>query len=388
MGDAVSPRIGALCAGYAGLDMAVQAVLGGELVWYAEKDPAASKVLAHRFPGVPNLGDITEIDWAQVEPVDIVTAGFPCQDLSLAGRRAGLVEGTRSGLWFHIVKALAVLQPGLVVLENVRGLLSAKADNGLEPEPSCMGDGPDVPVLRALGAVLGDLAGLGLDAEWHGLRAADVGACHGRFRECILAWPAADSPSDRQDEGRSESAWILRRLDAPERRPGAAADAGGTGLEVGAVQPHGPQQPATERGGRDAADAASADPDSAAGRLVEQGSVASGSPQGAVLEAGRGIGRGSDTPAWGVYEPAIRRWELTIGRPAPAPTEPGTKGQPRLSPCFVEFMMGLPAGWVTDIHGITRNDQLRILGNGVVPQWGEAVLRILLERAFGWRAAA
>lgn len=50
--------------------------------------------------------------------------------------------------------------------------------------------------------------------------------------------------------------------------------------------------------------------------------------------------------------------------------------------------MGLPAGWVTDIHGITRNDQLRILGNGVVPQWGEAVLRILLERAFGWRAAA
>ena len=76
-------RIGSLCTGYGGLDLAVQAVLGGQLAWYAEVDRHACTVLAHRFPGVVNHGDIRTVDWtrvAQVAPVDLVTAGFPCQD--------------------------------------------------------------------------------------------------------------------------------------------------------------------------------------------------------------------------------------------------------------------------------------------------------------------
>jgi DNA (cytosine-5)-methyltransferase 1 len=73
-------RIGSLCSGYGGLDLAVEAVLGGHLAWYAETDRHASTVLAHRFPGVENLGDIRTVDWARVAPVDLVTAGFPCQD--------------------------------------------------------------------------------------------------------------------------------------------------------------------------------------------------------------------------------------------------------------------------------------------------------------------
>ena len=81
--------------------------------------------------------------------------------------------------------------------------------------------------------------------------------------------------------------------------------------------------------------------------------------------------------AWGPYEPAIRRWER-LTRPAPAPTEPGKNGQPRLSPAFVEWMQGLPAGWVTDVPGLTRNEQLKALGNGVVPQQAAAALRLLL----------
>jgi site-specific DNA-cytosine methylase len=85
-------------------------------------------------------------------------------------------------------------------------------------------------------------------------------------------------------------------------------------------------------------------------------------------------------PAWGPYEPAIRRWERRLGRTAPAPTEPGSKGQPRLSPAFVEFMMGLPAGWVTDVPGLSRNDQLKALGNGVVPQQAAAAVRFMLAR--------
>src|SRR5699024_4394043 len=83
---------------------------------------------------------------------------------------------------------------------------------------------------------------------------------------------------------------------------------------------------------------------------------------------------------WGDYADAIARWETVIGRAAPAPTEPGPKGNPRLSPLFVEFLMGLPAGHVTDpAIGLTRNQQLKALGNGVVPLQGAAALEWLLS---------
>jgi DNA (cytosine-5)-methyltransferase 1 len=95
-------------------------------------DKGACKILAHRFPGVPNLGDITTVDWSQVEPVDVLTGGSPCQDLSHAGKRAGMTEGTRSNLWVAMREAIAQLRPGLVVWENVRGAYSAEADSELE----------------------------------------------------------------------------------------------------------------------------------------------------------------------------------------------------------------------------------------------------------------
>jgi DNA (cytosine-5)-methyltransferase 1 len=86
----------------------------------------------------------------------------------------------------------------------------------------------------------------------------------------------------------------------------------------------------------------------------------------------------SGSEAWGPYAPPIRRWERTTGRPAPAPTELTPKGAHRLSARAVEFMMGLPAGWVTDVPGLGRNDQLKALGNGVVPQQAAHALRLLL----------
>jgi DNA (cytosine-5)-methyltransferase 1 len=76
MSAAETLRIGSLFSGYAGLDLAVQAVFGGEVVWHSEIDPAAALVLATHFPGVPNLGDITQIDWEEVPPVDILCGGF------------------------------------------------------------------------------------------------------------------------------------------------------------------------------------------------------------------------------------------------------------------------------------------------------------------------
>ena len=82
-------------------------------------------------------------------------------------------------------------------------------------------------------------------------------------------------------------------------------------------------------------------------------------------------------PAWGAYEAAVRRWERAIGRLAPAPTELAPKGGQRLSPRFVEWMMGLPAGWVTDVPGLNRNGQLKALGNGVVPQQALVALQMI-----------
>lgn len=86
---------------------------------------------------------------------------------------------------------------------------------------------------------------------------------------------------------------------------------------------------------------------------------------------------------WGDFATAIKRWEQAT-RTAPAPTEWTGKGTPRLAAAFSEWMMGLPAGWVTDVPGITRNEALRALGNGVVPQQAAAALREM----FSWEAAA
>jgi hypothetical protein len=85
------------------------------------------------------------------------------------------------------------------------------------------------------------------------------------------------------------------------------------------------------------------------------------------------------TTSWGKFEPAIRLWEQYLGRKAPAPTKPdGKDGNHRLSSKFTEWMMGLPEGWITDV-GLTRNEELKLAGNGVVPQQAELALKVLLE---------
>jgi DNA (cytosine-5)-methyltransferase 1 len=182
-------KIGSLFSGYGGLDLAVVKVTGATVAWHCEWDDAPSKILEKHFPGVPNYRDVTKVDFTKVEPVDILTGGFPCQDLSLAGKRAGLKDGTRSGLWSEFARAIEEIQPKLVVIENVRGLLSARADNGVEYSEEDLASLDGKPAIRAMGAVLGDLADLGFDAKWQGVRASDAGAPHQRFRIFIVAYP-------------------------------------------------------------------------------------------------------------------------------------------------------------------------------------------------------
>lgn len=128
-------RVGSLCTGYAGLDFAVKEVLGGEMVWYSEFEKHPSTLLAQRFPGVPNIGDLTKVDWASLPPIDMLTAGFPCQPFSLAGKRLG--EDDPRHLWPHILRAIDVLKPKLSFFENVAGLRSVRGEF-IEPGDRCL----------------------------------------------------------------------------------------------------------------------------------------------------------------------------------------------------------------------------------------------------------
>ena len=120
-------RVGSLFSGYGGLDLAVEEVFNARTIWFSEINEPVARVFSHHWPDAPNLGDITTIDWDTVPPVDILCGGFPCQDVSTVGKMAGLAPGTRSGLWGHMAAAIDALQPEWVVIENVRGLLSAPA---------------------------------------------------------------------------------------------------------------------------------------------------------------------------------------------------------------------------------------------------------------------
>ena len=360
--DQLAPTHGSLFSGYGGIDIAVAEVFGARTAWVSDIDPGPCKVLEHRFPGVPNLGDITKIDWADVEPVDILSGGSPCQDLSSAGRRAGMTEGTRSNLWVQMREAIETLQPRLVVWENVMGALSARATSELESVEGRVGDGAGGPALRALGRVLGDLAEIGFDAEWATIRASDVGAPHGRARVFLLAWPSGSSPHSLCG---GSGGWASE----PEQ-------AGGDDATVGSDQ-------GGDGGGSDPV-ALLPTPRVSSGNGVSARELREGNPK-VRLETSVALlptAKASDTD-FGSYAPAIERWERATGRPAPDPTKPSPKtGKPQLSAEFVEWMMGLPHGWFTSPEiGLTRVQALKIGGNGVVPQQAAFALRALAERA-------
>ena len=184
--------------------------------FFSEVDPYAIKVYQQRFPDSEPLGDIIRIDGhALPEGEYIIAGGFPCQDISVAGKGAGL-DGGRSGLWFQYARLIDELRPRYAIMENVGAL-----------------------AFRGLDRVLGSLAEIGYDAEWQDIRASDVGAPHRRERLWIVAYPNRDSkPGQPINEGSRQGIVVPDPLRGglggvlqpePERGCGIEADTGRDG---------------------------------------------------------------------------------------------------------------------------------------------------------------
>jgi DNA (cytosine-5)-methyltransferase 1 len=125
--------VGSLFTGIGGFDLALQR-LGMRIAWMVEIDRQAQGVLRRHWPETPIHSDIREVSALNVEPVDVLCAGFPCQDLSVAGGRAGLA-GNRSGLFYEVIRLVEELQPRWIVLENVPGLLSSQQGRDMGTRP-------------------------------------------------------------------------------------------------------------------------------------------------------------------------------------------------------------------------------------------------------------
>jgi DNA (cytosine-5)-methyltransferase 1 len=317
--------IGSLCTGYGGLDIAARAVFGGHTVWWSDVDPGAIAAMSVHEMFAPNIGDIKTADWSTIPAVDIITAGYPCQPFSNAGHRKGTDDPRH--LWPFVVRAVGILRPRIIVLENVAAHLR-----------------------RGFDVVLADLAEIRYDALWTVVRASDIGAPHRRERLFVVA--TSQNPDS--------AAGFERRTTASGQAPGGRpwADTGGRGgIPAGNttrlgwhVGHHGSQLPAAERNDREPKWRPEAADD-----------------------------RGQRLARWGKYTGAVARWEAILGRPVPEPTVTGVRGATVLSPYLTEWMMGLPEGHITAVPGLSRNQMIKLAGNGVVPQQAEYALRQLVE---------
>tara|TARA_R100000742_G_C4254326_1_gene72374 strand:+ start:47 stop:997 length:951 start_codon:yes stop_codon:yes gene_type:complete len=311
-------KLASLCSGYGGLDLAVESHFRNkgeevETVWFAENDKKCSEVLAHHWGDVPNYGDVTAIDWNSVPLCDILVAGYPCQPFSHAGERRG--EEDERAIFEYIADGISTLRPEWVVLENVAGHLTLGGTS-----------------------VTGSLASMGYDMRWGIVRASDTGAPHKRARWfCLATYSRGQRHGEREnDRGMGDSS---------------------SQVESEAQQQRSRQEPEHRVG------ETQTPTDSASMGLKDVREVSG-------LE--EEIREARTFNSFGPYEPAIRRWEQVLGRVAPDPTD-----ELGVSPRFLEWMMGLPDGWVCDAGLESRTAELKMLGNGVVPIQGELALRLL-----------
>lgn len=341
-------NVASLCAGIGGADLALESH-GHRIAWHAEYDLAPSKVLAHHWPDVPNIGDITTADWSACEPVDLISAGYPCQPFSAAGLRKGTDDDRH--LWPFIRDAIGALRPRYVFLENVVGHFSLGA-----------------------AVVVHDLAQIGYMSTWGSLGSHHVGGCHRRDRFWLLA-------ADTTNVGCERDGLTRRRWDGPphgDRRsvdllptPTAGDGTGGhraTNLEWRGGTAYRPSGAKASVSLQEAVDLLPTP-------TVSQGrNATSGRQEGAEFNTGTTLLDVAYAADFGRYHRAVDRWARIFG-PPPAPTD--HKG--RLNPPFVEWMLGFPAGWATDLD-IARTAQLKALGNAQQPQVAALAFSLLAQR--------
>ena len=283
----VTLKLGSLCSGYGGLDIAVENHFRkkygeAETIWFAENDKNCSQVFSKHWEGIPNHGDIKKIDWTLIEEPDVLSVGFPCQPYSQAGNRTG--SRHEKNIWEYIASGISTLRPKWVVLENVQGILSL--------------GGP---------GVIAETTSFGYDCRWQIVRTSDISGTHRRARWfCLATLPN----TSRERHGSREN----------DRRMGSSS----CQME-GEVQ----QQRSWE------------------------------------------ISEYRTSKDYGEYTEAVERWER-VTRPAPDELFDDEGA----SSLWVEWMMGLPPGWVTG-HGLTRSAELKMLGNGVNPQAAEFALSLI-----------
>ena len=182
-------RVGSLFSGIGGFDLGLERCGGFEIAWQVEKDPYCRKVLAKHWPDVPCYEDVHDVGAHNLEEVDVICGGFPCQPVSVAGKQ--LVQEDERWLWPQYARILGELRSRYAIMENVPGLL--------------VGGG--------MGEILGDLAELGYDAEWGIVSAASVGAPHLRKRIFIVGH--ANRTRCREQCG---SVAVPEKLSSSERR--------------------------------------------------------------------------------------------------------------------------------------------------------------------------
>lgn len=428
-------RIGSLFAGIGGLDLGVEHATGGLVLWQVERDPWCQRVLARHWPDAQRYDDVCTVatDACPLAEVDLVCGGFPCQPVSLAGAREGLDD--ERWLWPHAERILRVVRPRFVLLENVRGLLTA--NGGL-----------------ALGEVLGGLARLGYAAEWDLFRASDVGAPHRRERWFCLVYRTGGG---WEESGRDAGGVVAEGRGRIGARGPQAIPADGGGVGVGLADPNGvrerqPQRGLTDERGRafdggegGVVDAAGARREGLTGSRRESSrrlsEVAGGGSGGAMADPERvsvqrcggpgGVARASGDAQGEAREQRGRdaaggggedRSGVALGNPDRQGSSLGTRERgdagPELAtalgarrdgyavgggvaqPCVGRDVDGLPSG--LDAHRWPagrgepqhawepprtskatphRRARLKALGNAVVPQQAALALRVLAQRA-------
>ena len=169
-------------AGIGGFSYAASKLVGNiKTTQFIEIDPFCQEILKKHFPNTPIHDDIRTFT-ARPFQYDVITGGFPCQDISVAGRREGITEESRSGLFYELMRVIRMVRPKFIVLENVAAILN----NGLD-------------------IVLGELSEAGYDAEWAVISASSLGACHRRSRWWLVAYPNSNGHQGQCFETRNKT---------------------------------------------------------------------------------------------------------------------------------------------------------------------------------------